>query len=277
MADANFNGAVTPSQDIFKCAIEVQNRKRKSLSKKTRFEVFKRDSFKCQYCGASAPSVVLVVDHIEPFSKNGADDVMNFITACQPCNAGKGARKLGDNVVIEKQKAQLDDLNTRREQIEMMLEWRDALKDYAQHEIDLVISRWESFSDGWLPNASGEKFIRSWLKKSGLENVLDAMDEAVNAYLIRDENGHLPENVVNIAFGKIGSFLLLQSIPEESRRFYYIRGILRKKMSYVPYDVIQRMEWVHERGVPIDQIERKAKQCKSFDPFINAIHSLVGV
>jgi len=34
----------------------TQNKaKRKSLSKKVRFEVFKRDSFQCQYCGASAP------------------------------------------------------------------------------------------------------------------------------------------------------------------------------------------------------------------------------
>lgn len=43
--------------------------KRKSLSKKTRFEVFKRDSFTCQYCGRSAPEVVLQVDHIKPVAK----------------------------------------------------------------------------------------------------------------------------------------------------------------------------------------------------------------
>ena len=47
--------------------------KRKTISKKTRFEVFKRDSFKCQYCGASAPEAILVVDHIDPFSKGGAE------------------------------------------------------------------------------------------------------------------------------------------------------------------------------------------------------------
>ena len=40
--------------------------KRKNLSKSVRFEVFKRDSFKCQYCGKSAPDVVLEVDHIIP-------------------------------------------------------------------------------------------------------------------------------------------------------------------------------------------------------------------
>lgn len=40
--------------------------KRKGLSPKVRFEVFKRDSFKCQYCGRSAPDVMLRADHIEP-------------------------------------------------------------------------------------------------------------------------------------------------------------------------------------------------------------------
>jgi len=36
--------------------------KRKPLSKKLRFEVFKRDSFACQYCGAKAPDVLLEVE-----------------------------------------------------------------------------------------------------------------------------------------------------------------------------------------------------------------------
>ena len=37
---------------------------RKTLSKKIRFEVFKRDKFTCQYCGRMSPDVILEVDHI---------------------------------------------------------------------------------------------------------------------------------------------------------------------------------------------------------------------
>ena len=77
--------------------------KRKTISKKTRFEVFKRDSFKCQYCGASAPEAILVVDHIDPFSKGGADEMVNYITACQSCNAGKSDRVLSDTTTLQKQ------------------------------------------------------------------------------------------------------------------------------------------------------------------------------
>lgn len=35
--------------------------KRTSIGKKTRFEVFKRDSFTCQYCGQKAPDVILMI------------------------------------------------------------------------------------------------------------------------------------------------------------------------------------------------------------------------
>lgn len=40
-----------------------------SISKKIRFEVFKRDHFRCCYCGSAPPSVILEVDHIDPKSK----------------------------------------------------------------------------------------------------------------------------------------------------------------------------------------------------------------
>lgn len=44
---------------------------RKPISKTLRFEVFKRDSFKCQYCGAEAPNVLLHIDHIKSADSKG--------------------------------------------------------------------------------------------------------------------------------------------------------------------------------------------------------------
>ncbi len=54
--------------------------KRKSLSKRVRFEVFKRDNFTCCYCDRQPPDVVLQIDHIEPHSKGGADQIANLLT-----------------------------------------------------------------------------------------------------------------------------------------------------------------------------------------------------
>jgi hypothetical protein len=64
------------------------------VPKRLRFEVFKRDRFRCVYCGANPvddSSVLLQVDHIVPASKGGVTDEMNLLTSCRACNAGKGA------------------------------------------------------------------------------------------------------------------------------------------------------------------------------------------
>jgi 5-methylcytosine-specific restriction endonuclease McrA len=57
-----------------------------------RFAVLERDGFKCRYCGRGAKQeVVLHVDHVQPRSAGGTDDIDNLVTACQECNIGKGS------------------------------------------------------------------------------------------------------------------------------------------------------------------------------------------
>jgi hypothetical protein len=62
---------------------------RKSLSKRVRFEVFKRDGFRCSYCGRHPPDVLLECDHIVPICEGGDDTEDNLTTACFDCNRGK--------------------------------------------------------------------------------------------------------------------------------------------------------------------------------------------
>jgi hypothetical protein len=64
--------------------------KRKGLSKRLRFEIFKRDGFKCLYCGATPAQKVLRVDHVKPVAEGGGDEPTNLVTSCFDCNAGKG-------------------------------------------------------------------------------------------------------------------------------------------------------------------------------------------
>ena len=63
--------------------------KNKSSQWRLRFEILKRDSFTCQYCGRKAPDVELHVDHKYPKSKGGLSIKGNYITACMECNIGK--------------------------------------------------------------------------------------------------------------------------------------------------------------------------------------------
>lgn len=59
----------------------------------TRFNVFLRDSFECQYCGEGRPTPELTFDHVIPRSRGGRTTWENVITACGPCNLRK-ANKL---------------------------------------------------------------------------------------------------------------------------------------------------------------------------------------
>jgi len=58
----------------------------------TRFNVFLRDRFGCQYCGESLPTHDLTFDHVIPRSRGGHTTWDNVVTACSPCNLVKGNR-----------------------------------------------------------------------------------------------------------------------------------------------------------------------------------------
>jgi 5-methylcytosine-specific restriction endonuclease McrA len=58
----------------------------------TRFNVFLRDRFSCQYCGQSLPAERLTFDHVIPRSRGGRTEWGNVVTACEPCNLRKGHR-----------------------------------------------------------------------------------------------------------------------------------------------------------------------------------------
>lgn len=58
----------------------------------TRFNVFLRDRFTCQYCQSSFKTNDLTFDHVIPRSRGGRTSWSNIVTACQVCNTRKGNR-----------------------------------------------------------------------------------------------------------------------------------------------------------------------------------------
>ncbi len=57
-----------------------------------RAQVFERDNYTCQYCGATDKD--LHCDHIIPVSKGGLNTLNNLTTACSTCNHSKGDKPL---------------------------------------------------------------------------------------------------------------------------------------------------------------------------------------
>ena len=155
--------------------------KRKTISKKLRFEIFKRDKFTCQYCGRMSPDVVLEIDHINPVSKGGENDIMNLVTACYDCNRGKRDVLLSDDTTIKKQQAQLKAIADRKEQLEMLLEWRESLNNFDKDCIEAVNDIFLMYT-GSGASEFGKKKIKKWIKEFSLNEVLDAVETALDTY-----------------------------------------------------------------------------------------------
>lgn len=200
--------------------------KRKALTKKIRFEVFKRDKFTCQYCGRSAPDVVLEVDHIKPVAEGGSNDVMNLITSCFDCNRGKGKRELSDDSIIKKQHSQLKELQERKEQLEMMLEWRMGLKDLQDDSVKKIAEVFKEYT-GFSVMEKGMSDIKKWVSQFSISEILDAMDTAVSYYFNGTEETIADASV---AFSKISGICHLSRIEksdEYDSRYYYVNYIAK--------------------------------------------------
>lgn len=70
----------------------VKNEGKRDIPDGIRYDVLRRNNFKCVICGdhpATNPKCKLHVDHIKPFSKGGKTKIENLRTLCSRCNIGK--------------------------------------------------------------------------------------------------------------------------------------------------------------------------------------------
>lgn len=71
-----------------------RKQERSKLTPTLRYDIMKRDGFRCCLCGRSADNgIELEVDHIVPISKGGNTVYSNLQTLCRDCNRGKGTKE----------------------------------------------------------------------------------------------------------------------------------------------------------------------------------------
>ncbi len=253
---------------------------RKSVPKALRFEVFKRDLFKCQYCGRAAPEVVLHVDHLKPVVEGGTNDILNLITSCVDCNLGKGRRKLSENVTMQKQRDVLEELQERREQLEMMMQWREGLQDLKDVTAKRVASYWNDLTPGWSVTDQGIATIKKWLLKLTADEILSAMDIAATQYLERDKDGKITSDSWSTAFDKIPGICRVTKLEKQDpdlKEMYYTRGILRNRLNY--FDNAQCLQFLKNArswGVSLDELRSIAYEASSWTNFKTRISEAIG-
>jgi len=149
---------------------------RTPVSKKKRFDVFKRDSFTCQYCGATPPSVVLEVDHINPVSLGGKNSIDNLITACFSCNRGKSAGLLSD--IPQTLKDRAEEVKERESQIKGYNAVLTERATRLTNEAWVVAAAIEG--EDWFDEFSKDDLqsIKKFLEKLPAQEVIEAAESA---------------------------------------------------------------------------------------------------
>lgn len=149
---------------------------RKPISKRTRFEVFKRDSFTCQYCAAKPPLVPLEVDHIIPVSKGGLNQIDNLITACFDCNRGKSDKELTSipESLIDKNER----MKLARAQYLSYSKLLKKQRELIEKDIDIVEDVFIRYNEHHSFNDRFRISVKQFIEKLGVDRTIVAMEKA---------------------------------------------------------------------------------------------------
>lgn len=161
-----------------------------SVSKKVRFEVFKRDGFQCCYCGKTPPEVILEADHIDPKSKGGKDDINNLLTACFDCNRGK------KDIPLDKAPAKLSEnlqiLKLKEEQLKEYRKFAKKIEARIKADMDKIDGMYQETFPGWgLSDHFRIGSLKQFLKRLPFHEVQEAMEIATSRFA-HDKNNAIP-------------------------------------------------------------------------------------
>lgn len=249
------------------------------ISKKLRFEVFKRDKFQCQYCGRPAPDILLEIDHIKPRVSGGDDDILNLLTSCVDCNSGKGSRHISDDAAVRVQRKQLENLEKRREQLEMMLRWKENLESFKDEVEDSLASTWAKLcKDRFYLNEEGRRELRGLVRRFRVDEIVDAMKIASDHYM-KFHNDLPTRDSVGVAWSKVGGVCqtnrLKASNPLEAAA-RHVRAILRNNTGYInESDCLPLIRLAISYGADIEQLKQFAKDASSWTRWREAMGEFI--
>lgn len=178
----------------------------KTVTPKTRFAVFERDRFTCQYCGKSAPDIELQIDHVVPVSKGGSNAAKNLVTSCQKCNAGKGAEPIDNTPTVCAEQEQVGVVDDTKAAKMAQLHKETNLRS---GEVDAICDYFGSYW-GCEVTDSGKASVRKLLKSFGFDLTMQSTVTACDSYSDRQK-----------AFDKIGGIATITKRKHEDPKRYW--------------------------------------------------------
>ena len=152
-----------------------------AVTKRTRFEVLRRDAHTCRYCRSTTNE--LTVDHVVPVALGGSDAPENLVAACRDCNAGKSSSSPDASLV-----ANVSDDAVRwaaaRKAAMGDVERKIAADKKRQAEIDDAIFTAWKIDEKYLPD-DWRQSVNSWLRMGlSLDVIVDSIEVAYTAYWV---------------------------------------------------------------------------------------------
>lgn len=243
--------------------------KRKPITKKLRFEVFKRDNFTCQYCGRKAPEVILEIDHILPVAKGGDNSIFNLITCCKECNSGKRARLLNDNQFLDKQVEQVKKLQERENELKLLQKWYQETQNIEDKELEAV-NKYFTENTHFELSEYGRNFIKKLIKKFSLDIVFEAIKRCYDDYYYKND-----DKSWEIAFKKIKSYA---NIINECRKnpylkeALYLRKIIKNNLNFQnTKDITEYFSNLLNKGYNFNYLKNLCINIKTEEDFENMI------
>lgn len=192
-----------------------------AVSKRTRFEVLRRDEFRCQYCGLKAEETGegLTIDHVVPVTLGGPDTPDNLVAACIDCNVGKSSiqpdsplvKSVSDHAAAYAL-GMLDRMTTLRAEIQ---------------DDQLFAARfraiWDTWTQGGKPVPLPHDYARSLGRWNRMGVPMDLIDEGIRAAMskpfIRGEFGEF-SYMAGVIWGRINEHEIDYSLSEKTVRTF---------------------------------------------------------
>lgn len=187
--------------------------------------------------------------------------MLNLITSCFDCNRGKGKKKISDKSIIHAQIDQLTELNERRSQIEMLLDWKNGLLEIDNDVAKKIGDYFEDLT-GFSVSEKGIRTLKAIIKKYGHDNCINGMERSVDVYFKNDTES------AEFCFRKIGAICNLNTKPDYSRKISYIMGILKNKSIFFNKKKMgDSLFKAHENGVDLDKLTEETKSISNWKEF----------
>ena len=156
-----------------------------AVSKRTRYEVLRRDDFTCRYCRSKDNE--LHVDHVTPVSLGGDDRPTNLVAACKDCNLGK-ASVSPDTATLD----HLDEQTIAYEKARAVVVARETKKAKAKRKVYRQVSEaWAASTSGYSNMAPDWRTtVSTWMGRGlSVERIIEAIE-------IAGGKSHLPDSAI---------------------------------------------------------------------------------